>query len=140
MNIERLEQVEQWLLSGAPERVFDMGKLVDVAADQKDNWCGTACCIAGYVYSQEVPFDKALHNGRFDGYGEVEPIAAKALGLTSEIGNRLFYLQHRDGMEYEGDWNAVTPDQAAQAVRNVIVHGEPLWENILEFYDYEGDY
>lgn len=139
MNKERLEQVEQWLLAGAPERRFDMGRLVDVPEGQKDNWCGTSCCIAGYVFSQEVAFNPSKHNPRFNGYEKVEPIAAAALGLSDRVSHRLFYIQSINGMNYEGDWAEVTPEQAAQAVRNVINYGEPLWETILEFYN-EGEY
>lgn len=139
MNKERLEQVEQWLLAGAPERRFDMGRLVEVLDDQKDNWCGTSCCIAGYVFSQEVAFNPSKHNSRFNGYEEVEPIAAAALGLSNRVSHRLFYIESTNGRSYEGNWFEVTPEQAAQAVRNVIEQGEPLWENILEFYE-DGEY
>lgn len=138
MNKERLEQVEQWLLAGAPERVFDMGRLVDVPYEHENNWCGTSCCIAGYVFSQEVAFDPEYHGYNFMGFGNVEPVAAKALGLDEEVAERLFYIQDRKGWQYDGDWGDVTADHAAQAVRNVIVHGEPLWENILEFYENGG--
>jgi hypothetical protein len=139
MNIERLEQVEQWLLAGAPERLFNMGTLVDVPYEHKNNWCGTSCCIAGYVFSQEVPFDRNTHNSGFNGFGDVEPVAAKALGLDEKVAERLFYIMNRGGFQYDGDWADVTADHAAQAVRNVIEHGEPLWENILEFYEDDGD-
>ena len=30
-------------------------------------------------------------------------------------------------------YRMATPEEAAMAVRNVIVHGQPLWENILDF-------
>lgn len=142
MNVEKLQQVERWLLAGAPERAFNMNRLVEIPADQKENWCGTACCIAGYVYQQNVKFDATRHNHRFFGYGEVEDIAAKALGISESVGEKLFYIQDSKGWQYEGNWDEVTAAHAAQAVRNVIDHGEPLWETILDFfYDYyEGDY
>ena len=135
MNKERLEQVEQWLLAGAPERRFDMGRLVDVPEGQKENWCGTSCCIAGYVFSQEVAFNPSKRNWRFNGYEEVEPVAAAALGLSDEVSHRLFYIQSTSGVGYDGDWAEVTTEQAAEAVRNVIEHGEPMWENILDFFE-----
>ena len=140
MNKERLEQVEQWLLAGAPERRFDMGRVVDVPEGQKENWCGTSCCIAGYVFSQEVAFNPAKHDRHFVGYKQVEPIASAALGLSFEVSNRLFYIQSTSGVFYDGDWGMITTEQAAQAVRNVIEHGEPMWENILDFFEpYKGD-
>lgn len=135
MNKERLEQVEQWLLAGAPERRFDMNTLVDIPADQKENWCGTSCCIAGYVFSQEVAFNPSKHNRYFVGFEQVGPIAAEALGLSFEVSNRLFYIQSTSGVGYDGDWAEVTTEQAAQAVRNVIEQGEPMWENILDFFE-----
>lgn len=117
-----------------------MGRLVEVPYEHKNNWCGTSCCIAGYVFSQEVAFNPDEHDHNFNGFGDVESVAAKALGLEEKVAERLFYIQDRGGFQYEGDWGDVDATHAAQAVRNVIEHGEPLWENILEFYEYEGDY
>lgn len=140
MNVEKMEQVEQWLLAGAPERRFDMSTLVDIPADQKENWCGTSCCIAGYVYQQNVKFDAATH-GRYPFiYGKVEEVAVEALGISKEVGNRLFYIKSISGMNYAGDWDKVTTADAAQAVRNVIDHGEPMWEIILDFSEDDEDY
>lgn len=137
MNVEKLQQVEQWLLAGAPERRFNMGQFVDVPEGQKENWCGTSCCIAGYVYQQNVEFDAATARHRC-GYGKIEEVAVEALGISKEVGNRLFYIKSISGMHYRGDWDEVTTADAAQAVRNVIDHGEPMWENILDFSE-EGD-
>lgn len=136
MNVEKLEQVEQWLLAGAPERKFNMNRLVEVPEGQKDNWCGTACCIAGYVYQQEVAFNPVKHDPRYngwDGWEDVAETAQKSLGLDPDVANRLFFLKHREGFSYTGEWESVTPQEAAQAVRNVIEQGEPLWETILDF-------
>jgi len=132
MNIEKLEQVEQWLLAGAPERKFNMNKLVEVPDGQRENWCGTTCCIAGYVYQQEVPFNQNQHNKDFTGWDVVENTAAEALGLDWGVANRLFYPSN-SGFSYAGSWGEIKPQEAAQAVRNVIEQGEPLWETILDF-------
>lgn len=133
MNVEKLKQVEQWLLAGAPERTFNMNKLVEVPEGQKENWCGTACCIAGYVYQQEVPFNQNQHNKDFTGWDVVENTAAEALGLDGMVANRLFYPSNSEGFSYTGSWDKIKPQEAAQAVRNVIEQGEPLWETILDF-------
>lgn len=133
MNVEKLKQVEQWLLAGASERTFNMNRLVEVPEGHKENWCGTTCCIAGYVYQQEVPFNQNQHNKNFTGWGVVENTAAEALGLDGRIANLLFYPSNSKGYFYTGKWEDVTPQQAAQAVRNVIEQGEPLWETILDF-------
>lgn len=134
MNIEKLKQVEQWLLAGAPERTFTMSKLVEVPDGHKENWCGTACCIAGYVYQQEVAFNPVKHSPNYY-WGEVAETAQKSLNLDPDVANRLFYLENRKGYSYTGRWEDVTPQQAAEAVRNVIEFGEPLWETILDFYE-----
>jgi len=133
MNKERLEQVEQWLLAGAPERTFNMNRLVEVPEGERDNWCGTACCIAGYVFQQEVAFDPQLHVGNHFGiWMDVEAVAGETLGLSPEVAAQLFFIENGKGRAYTGVWEDVTPQEAAQAVRNVIVHGEPRWEEILE--------
>jgi hypothetical protein len=136
MNIKMLEQVEQWLLAGAPERKFDMSVLVDDVEDKK-NWCGTSCCIAGYVFQQTKAYDAVVKKGEkfFQWQHDIEAIAADALGITRSEANKLFFISDSEGRDYQGDWEAVTPQQAAQAVRNVIVHGTPMWETILNFED-----
>lgn len=129
MNIEKLEQVEAWLLAGAPERKFNMNHLIHDYED-KTNWCGTSCCIAGYVYQMVTPREKWV--------GElcvVDKVAAKVLGLDDEVAASLFYVRASDGETCPMEWEDITPVQAAQAVRNVIVRGEPLWETILDFED-----
>jgi hypothetical protein len=138
MNIKMLEQVEQWLLAGAPERKFDMNVLVDDVKD-KENWCGTSCCIAGYVFQQTKAYDAVIKKGeRFWQWDhDIEEVAATALEMDREQAHKLFYIQDSEGMNYNGDWDAVTPQQAAQAVRNVIDHGTPMWETILDFEEVE---
>ena len=133
MNVEKLQQVEQWLLAGAPERTFNMNRLVEIPEGQKDNWCGTACCIAGYVYQQEVAFNPVKHDHHYNGWGDVAETAQKSLGLDPDVANRLFFLENSEGLPYPGEWDDVTATEAAQAVRNVIEFGEPLWETILDF-------
>lgn len=133
MNVEKLEQVEQWLLAGAPERKFNMGLLLEIPEGQKENWCGTACCIAGYVYQQEIPFNQNQHNKDFTGYNAVERTATEALGLEGWVADLLFYPSDSKGFRYNGPWFKIKPQEAAQAVRNVIEQGEPLWETILDF-------
>ena len=136
MNIKMLEQVEQWLLAGAPERKFDMNVLIDDVKD-KENWCGTSCCIAGYVFQQTKAYDAVVKKGEnfFQWQHDIEQIAADALGINRHEANRLFFVHNSEGLDYQGDWEAITPQQAAQAVRNVIDHGTPMWETILDFED-----
>lgn len=134
MNIKMLERVEQWLLAGAPERTFNMNVLVE-DVEGKKNWCGTSCCIAGYVFQQTKAYDAVIKKGEnfFQWQHDIEQIATDALGITRSEANKLFFINNSEGYDYQGDWEAVTPQQAAQAVRNVIDHGTPMWETILNF-------
>ena len=138
MNIKMLEQVEQWLLAGAPERKFDMNVLVDDVKD-KENWCGTSCFIAGYVFQQTKAYDAVVKKDEpfFQWNHDIEQIAADALGVDKSEAYKLFYVRGSgdDYSDYQGDWEKITPAQAAQAVRNLIDHGTPMWETILNFED-----
>jgi hypothetical protein len=128
MNKERLEEVAQWLEAGAPERKFNMGTLLidEETGSANNNWCGTECCIAGYVVTryipQEVDFDR------------IEEDATKLLGLKESVSDALFYPKVlSSGIDAtDMDWEDITHIQAAQAVRNVMKHNNPLWEEILE--------
>jgi len=134
MNIKMLEQVEQWLLAGAPERKFDMNVLIDDVKD-KENWCGTSCCIAGYVFQQTKAYEAVIKKGEsfWQWDHDIEVVAATALEMNQEQAHKLFYVEDSDGLHYVGDWEDITPKQAAQAVRNVIETGTPQWETILDF-------
>ena len=132
MNKERLEEVAQWLEAGAPERKFNMNLLLDEEKGSANkNWCGTECCIAGYVVTRYIPQDV-----NFD---MIEEDATKLLGLKESVSDALFYPKVLGSDDYSdslglhfGYWEDITPIQAAQAVRNVMKHNNPLWEEILE--------
>jgi len=125
MNKERLEEVAQWLEAGAPERKFNMNRLLDTSMSSAEkNWCGTECCIAGYVVTRYKPLGW---------YGdEVEKDARDLLGLDYPLSDALFYPKVLGSIDSFDDWEDITPAQAAQAVRNVMEHNNPLWEEILE--------
>lgn len=134
MNIEKLEQLKSWLLAGAPERKFDMNTLLDDEQLRlplsRRNWCGTNCCMAGYVATEMS--DEPI--SRLD---EVEAIAAEALGLPPRLANALFYpktypAEYCDLTVTWPQWEKITPTQAAQAVQNVIDWKNPHWEEIFE--------
>lgn len=125
MNKERLEEVAQWLEAGAPERKFNMNRLLDDETGSPDNnWCGTECCIAGYVVTRYIPQSVDLD--------QIEEDATKLLGLDCHLSDALFYPRVLGSEDSVGDWEKITPIQAAQAVRNVMKHNNPLWEEILE--------
>lgn len=135
MNKERLEEVAQWLEAGAPERKFNMNRLLDTSMSSAEkNWCGTECCIAGYVVTRYKPFEFNIFR--------IEEDATEILGLEPEVSDALFYPKVLGSDEPLGvfgvfgsktdGWENITPIQAAQAVRNVMKHNNPLWEEILE--------
>jgi hypothetical protein len=131
MNKERLEEVAKWLEAGAPERKFNMNLLLDEEkGSTNNNWCGTECCIAGYVVTRYIPQDV--------NFNMIEEDARKLLGLKESVSNALFYPKVLGSDDYSvswvsncGYWEDITPIQAAQAVRNVMEHNDPLWEEIL---------
>ena len=132
MNKERLEEVVQWLEAGAPERIFNMGHLLNNFVSNPDNnWCGTECCIAGYVVTRYIPQDVD--------FDKIEKDATELLGLKETVSDALFYPKVLGSEEYVGGWDSktdgwenITHIQAAQAVRNVMKYNNPLWEEILE--------
>lgn len=124
MNKERLEEVAQWLEAGAPERKFNMNRLLDTSMSSADkNWCGTECCIAGYVVTRYKPFKLNLFR--------IEEDATELLGLEPEVSDALFYPKILGTGEQVGYLDDITPAEAAQAVRNVMEHNNPLWEEIV---------
>lgn len=133
MNKELLIQTINWLEAGAPERRFDMGKMIEYDTDEPPtNWCGTTCCIAGYVWqTAHTPDD--IPPGLYLYWDTIERQAATLLGLNFNVAHRLFYPSSSDNIAYPEDWDTITPAQAAQAIRNVMAHGEPRWEEILDF-------
>lgn len=131
MNKELLTRTINWLEAGAPERRFNMSKMVEWPEDKPTNWCGTTCCIAGYVWQQnKTPED--IEGGLYAFWDNIEKQAAEMLGLDFSTAHRLFYPS-TSTESYPGDWDDITPAQAAQAVRNVMERGEPHWEEILDF-------
>lgn len=140
MNKELLTQTIAWLEAGAPERQFNMSKMIEYEGDKPTNWCGTACCIAGYVWQQnKTPED--IEGGLYAFWDTIERQATEMLELEFPVAHRLFFPATIDpeygSMSYQGEWDAITPRQAAQAVRNVMDRGEPHWEEILDFSEEE---
>lgn len=122
--MNRLEETARWLEAGAPERNFNMNRLLNLQGNAENNWCGTECCIAGYVVSR---------------WGNpnlcIESQACKLLGISSNVADALFYPRELNNPEEQINstaWENITPAQAAQAVRNVMEHDDPHWREILE--------
>ena len=119
-----LEETALWLEAGAPERHFNMNRLLDVHGTVDTNWCGTECCIAGYVVTRWADPKRVW---------DIEATAAKLLGITPQVADALFYPKDMQTDEQvPSSWDEITPAQAAQAVRNVMKYNDPKWEEILE--------
>lgn len=127
MNKERLTQVAEWLEAGAPERRFNMNRLLDISfATDTTNWCGTECCIAGYVVTRFAPEDVVM----MEQNSNADYFAGELLDLEPEKADQLFYPKDSHARQLE-DWSAITPQQAATVVRNLVETGDVDWEIIL---------
>lgn len=136
MNTELMNLTIAWLEAGAPERKFNMSKMVELENQYiiPNNWCGTTCCIAGYVWQLSTNPDDLLTPSIYSIWDDIENKAAKALELDYSVAHRLFYPSSSvDRFSYPGIWDKITAAEAAQAVRNVRDRGEPHWEEILDF-------
>ncbi|MDX5412799.1 MAG: hypothetical protein LPK02_07105 [Rhodobacterales bacterium] len=137
MNIERLTQLAEWLEDGAPHIVFNMHHGAETVADIFNHYgyeedlinavtiqrdakglgdCGTVCCIAGYAATQiakKTP--EELYSWQV-----TRDVALRALDLP--------YIEDWYGHPLFNSHLApenCTPQQAAQAVRNVIAGRKP---------------
>lgn len=127
MNKERLTEVALWLEAGAPERKFNMNRLLDISfTTDTTNWCGTECCIAGYVVTRFAPEDVVM----VEKNGSADHLAGELLDLEPEMADQLFYPKDSHSRQIE-DWSAITPEQAGVVVRNLVETGDVDWEIIL---------
>jgi len=127
VNIERLNEILDWLESDKEKLRFNMGSFVLTSdtAKAENNWCGTSCCLAGYTaiaYGGFTPGNTVIH---------VFEEAWELLELTYEQARALFYCNTIEGKNLWLDLNGITRPQAAQAVRNLIESGDPKWGAVL---------
>lgn len=158
MNIERLEQMRDWLNDGAPHVIFDMSfgnesfqdainemdlegyDLKDIAEVEADpgselerakslliqrnekgiGSCGSVCCIAGYAVQA---FGTKEEKNLVAWYS----VASLAMGMLGLESNNSWYFHDLFSNELAPD--NCTPQQAAQAVQNVI-DGKTAWSGI----------
>ena len=157
-NIDNLIKLRDWLLDGAPHAVINMHEGMYVTGnigllkenysdqfkdDQKNQDCGTVCCIAGAAHLMShakgdeifpsIPRQEEIYED--EGYwDETRDKALMFLGLkreatevTEDQENRgigpSWYGHSLFASNYAPD--NCTPQQAAQAVQNVIDGKEP---------------
>lgn len=133
MNIELLDRIATWLEADAPETeargmTFNMRPQVLVEPDadlDPDNWCGTACCIAGAAVTFADPgyIARRIYPGADEIF--VWDHAVKLLGISHDQARWLF-------APFDCDSDAprafeITPEMAAATIRHLIQTGEVRW-------------
>lgn len=94
--------------------------------------CGTAGCIAGWMHLVSGGVCYKRLNFWTQGMLDYNKVALPHLipmvrfNLIPDALNELFHVARADV-----DLEDITPDQAAQAIRNYLSMGEPRWEEVL---------
>ena len=133
MNVDRLEQIAQWLENGAPHKqtgfTFHMNYWTqateELYEDKIPSDCGSVACIGGateqFFNSKEV--------------GAVFVPAKDLLDLSDEDAHNLFYPSEKwSNISYDH----VTPAEAASVIRNLIKTGVVDWFEVSERHYEEG--
>lgn len=157
MNVKVLERVADWLERGAPHEQargmkFDMLPMIAVTKDTatSENWCGTACCIAGAAITFEDPqlVVKLAKSGhaieRQDLGDEVLNVwiwqeAIELIGIEEDKAAMLFApfdadiddlanMPEVDDTAWPTDHREITPTWAAATIRHLIATGEVRWD------------
>lgn len=148
MKVEILREVQEWLRTGIDakyNRKFNMNNWFDTATVAKErNWCGTTCCIAGFIMSNHVPVESVLKSVLKSGssyafvdgeYRFPDDFAFEILGADLDT-SEYYALQELFIPPVSSDyikWSEITPEMAIQAIDNLIEHGEPKWTEIEGF-------
>lgn len=103
MNKERLELLADHL-EKLPREKFDM-----------QEWCGTACCIAGHAVA--LAHIAVVHPES----SQTAYAAQEWLGLDDKVGLELF-------VPTEAPLSEITKNQAASVIRHLIKTGKVEWE------------
>ena len=128
MNIERLNEIAEWLEAGAPHKgkvhAFYMGGFIrpvyDVTGKSSDyNSCGTACCIAGAAVQFNLKKNKKAQIESEQ--ADLEERAAKLLDMSYEDAEELFF-----GGDYR--LSDITAKWAARCIRKYIKTGKIDWK------------
>ncbi len=150
MNVELLTKIAEWLEAGAPHEQnrgmrFDMEHIIMLPSEneaQKENWCGTSCCIAGAAIAFSAPqILKELHlHQRFDGEATTDgwDDGVDLLDLDEGVAQYLFapwdyeYPEEVDDRQAMGRWankpEKITPAWAGRTIRHLIATGKVRWD------------
>jgi len=105
------------LIEALPPERFDMG-FTGYSSDAEHGECGTPACIGGWVRAWSRKYTKCIDIAGQDRWG-ISFNQARALMFPS--GNM---ANGRSALE------SATPSQAAQAMRNLALYGDPRWETV----------
>lgn len=158
------EKVLAWLDAGAPHEQargmkFDMAEFVTVGSNTTadENWCGTACCIAGaaLVFNKEQVLRPLVEiatskiqkvgcsNWDLNGVSDSVSLwreAKQVLGVSQQQATLLFapFDQFEDELleiypdlkhdDWPDDARHITPAWAARTIRHLIETGEVRWD------------
>lgn len=143
LNIENCNKLLEWLDAGAPHAVFDISvgnmrvfERKDDAGEIRNSWvaeqveakgvgdCGTVCCIAGAAAAlSEGDISTPIQSDDFE---VIATSALNFLGIEEQEDPADRYMLHDLFDPDLAPYNC-TPQQAATALRRVMVGEEP-WE------------
>ena len=171
VNTKAFERVLAWLDKGAPHEEargmsFEMRSFirVPVTSSTDENWCGTACCIAGAALTlNDTPklldavkiATKWLKEWNWDEFDLNSGLslwddAKDLLGLTNKEASMLFapweqgseeidsYNQEIDVGCWPEDPDEITPAWAAATIRYFLATGSIRWDVTNPAYAVEG--
>ena len=98
-----------------PGAIVPMNRGFHMAVVCADSWCGTTCCIGGWVM---VVASNKLDSAK-------RTFFCLDTLITSKAQRSLYYPPE----EYE--MHKIGVQEAAQALRNFLTHGEPRWKEVL---------
>ena len=97
---------------------FDMDQFGDDFGTME---CKSACCIAGWAARMSENKDEIITEA-----------AIEYLDLDRTVARKLFYAHFDCGnTSVIPELDCITPEQAAEAINNVITYGIPHWQKIV---------
>lgn len=152
-NRENYEQLRSWLLEGAATVEFDMNYALRYGSEEGTGSCGTACCIAGAALQMNRGiFGMPLLSIPDDVWDDISYAVSKedvvdgedVVSWDSTAKEAIEFLGvDVDGLPDQKDDSYIldlfsseqapdgcTPEQAAQALENFDLTGDPMWDTV----------
>lgn len=130
--LQVLDMLERGELRHAPVVGDVEGQCFNMATYEDRGDCGTVGCIAGWmqVLSGYTCFKSFSFCPQEDAEYLRKYAPAHRFQRAEIVSRALHNLFHMGDCEHD-DLETVTPDQAAQAIRNYLSLGEPCWSEVL---------